>query len=242
PSSPTARLRTARATRASAARLPPAPGRTSTARRSEPVARHAASSRPGPSPRGPGRSSARSGSARSGSAPVGPTTALDARDPALDVEHLLAVPGGVTPADVAVLVASRFQASRWEQDAEPAVLRLSRFTTMTGPLAVAGSTAERLGLPAATAHAYLVQVPPERGEPPWPGSADPDGLSRAFPDALPVREEARVLELLVGICRRVHGALRVAGTGLVLRPDPEALVDLLVCTDVWLEPEAALAV
>lgn len=191
--------------------------------------------------------------------PTGDLPELSHRDPALDTAHLLALPADVGPDEVEVLAASRFGGTRWErhpddaQDAGgrrprgraepgPGLLRLSRFTTFTGPFVVSADVAARLGLPASGTQAYLVHAPRERGEPPWPGSADPDGLSRAFPDALPVREEARVLDLLVAAARRLHGALRIAGSGLVLRPDPGALVDLTVYSDIWLEPDAALAV
>jgi len=88
-----------------------------------------------------------------------------------------------------------------------------------------------------------VLVPRERGERALAGSADPDGLARVFDAGLPVREELRVVDWLVAVARRLHGTLVLATDAgpVTLTPDPDALVDLTVHSDVWLDPEAALA-
>ncbi len=103
-----------------------------------------------------------------------------------------------------------------------------------------------LGLPAAAVHAWVLHAPVERGEAPWPGAGDRDGLGRAFPAGLPVRDEGRVVSWMVAAARRLGGAVRVAagesGAPTVLVPDPAAAVDLTLWSDIWLEPAAALAV
>jgi len=158
-----------------------------------------------------------------------------------------------------VLAASRFVAAAWEDPAGgPAgrrgraggtpitVLRLSRHSTLLGPYVLDRATAAELGLPSGAAQVWLVQTPVERGEAPWPAAGDRDGLGRAFPAGLPDREEGRVVQWLVAVARRLGGAVRTVESAetapTVLVPDPAAAVDLTVWSDIWLEPEAALAV
>ncbi len=193
--------------------------------------------------------------------------ALRLDDPTLADRHLLALPADVGADEVEVLAASRFRKVRWvEPSAEatttrtgmlPAVtaafgirtvarqeptaaLRLARLSTLAGPYTVTTQDALALGLPATTATVWVLDAPRERGEAPWPGG-DRDGLKRAFPDAMPVREEERVLQWLVAAARRLGGSVRTQ-TGVVLTPDPDAAIDLTVLTDRWAEPEEVLAV
>lgn len=175
-------------------------------------------------------------------------------DPAAaDAHHLLVLPEDVAAEELDVLATSRFPHARWERlpDAVdlrgrrrvgPGLLRLTRLSTLEGPYRVPREVRGPLGLPPAGADAYLVRGPRERGTAPWPGAADPDGLARAFPDGLPVRDEERVVAWLVDAARRLGGAVRVADSAAVLVPDPGAAVDLTVWSDVWLDPEAGLAV
>ena len=183
---------------------------------------------------------------------------LTADDPRLADRHLLALAADVTAEEVEVLALSRFAGVRWEApvpDVAPrgraardpmagvGVLRLSRHSTAAGPFALAAEAVSRLGLPPDTATGFLVVSPRERGEPPYPGG-DRDGLGRAFPTAMPIRDEERVLRWTVDAARRLAGSVRVAGRdgGTVLVPDPGAAVDLTVWSGVWLEPPTALAV
>ncbi|KGM15220.1 hypothetical protein N867_10720, partial [Actinotalea fermentans ATCC 43279 = JCM 9966 = DSM 3133] len=67
------------------------------------------------------------------------------------------------------------------------------------------------------------------------------------PEGLPVRDEARMLEWAIAVARRLAGSVRTAaGPGgrapVVLTPDPAAAVDLTIWSDLWLDPDAALAV
>ncbi|WP_372593920.1 hypothetical protein [Actinotalea sp.] len=180
-------------------------------------------------------------------------------DPALaEQHHLLALAGDVPAEELDVLATSRFSAAGWEVPAEPAarrgrskagpiaVLRLSRLSSLRGPYPIDRAAAAALGLPGPTGQVWLLHAPVERGEAPWPGAADRDGLGRAFPDGLPIRDEERVVTWLVAAARRLAGAVRVTGVGggpaTVLVPDPAAAVDLTVWSDIWLDPEAALSV
>lgn len=185
---------------------------------------------------------------------------LDVAAPELGTCHLLVLPADVGPRDVEILATSRFPRAERAEPAEvpvasrgrsrqPAtvradVLRLSRLSRLEGPFVVDRGTVTALGLPSGVGIAYLVHAPVERGDVPWPGGGDRDGLARAFPGGLPVRDELRTVSWLVDAARRLGGGVRVAGSSgpVLLVPDPAAAVDLTVWSDIWLEPEAGLAV
>ena len=175
--------------------------------------------------------------------------------------HLLILPGDVAPDEVETLATSRFPRAHWE--VAPAatasrirgvrggptsgVLRLSRHSSLEGPYAISDAAGSVLGLPSAAGLAYVAHAPVERGPEPWPVGGDRDGLRRAFPGGLPIRDEERTVTWLVAAARRLGGGVRIApsraGAGaVVLIPDPGAAVDLTVWTDIWLEPDAALSV
>ncbi|WP_165372792.1 hypothetical protein [Pengzhenrongella frigida] len=178
-------------------------------------------------------------------------------DPATASCHLLALPEGVGADEVEALAVSRFLAAGWDAAAAagrahsggrrprgvaaPRVLRLSRHSRLVGPYAFGPADAARFGLPTSAVTAFVVEAPHERGDPPYPGG-DRDGLGRAFSDGMPVRDEERVAHWLVAAARRLGGSVRIAGSGVVLTPPAEAVIDLTVYSDVWLEPTAALAV
>ncbi|GAB7193156.1 hypothetical protein NUM3379_38650 [Kineococcus sp. NUM-3379] len=81
---------------------------------------------------------------------------------------------------------------------------------------------------------------PRRRAPFPPPEADRDGLHHAFPEGLPTGTEGEGVRLLLALARRFGGAVRVAGSGEVLRPDRSRTVDHLVRTTTWLEPEELL--
>lgn len=193
---------------------------------------------------------------------------LPAADPALRRRHLLGLPDGIGADEVEVLAISRFAQAHWEDvvadvpqqrgfvrpvtaalgirtvtAAAPTVraLRLARLSRLAGPYAVSPEDAVGLGLPATTVVVYDLDAPRERGAKPYPGG-DRDGLKRAFPDGLPVREEERVVQWLVACARRLGGAVRIGESGVVLTPDVDGAIDLTLFADRWLEPSQALAV
>lgn len=191
---------------------------------------------------------------------------LNVADATLRDRHLLGLPEGIAADEVEVLAISRFAQAHWEESTQDVpqqrgfvrpvtaalgiravtavpvrALRLARLSRLSGPFAVSSEDAVGLGLPAATAVVYDLDCPRERGERPYPGG-DRDGLKRAFPDGLPVREEERVVQWLVACARRLGGAVRIGGSGVVLTPDVDGAIDLTLLTDRWLEPAEALAV
>ncbi len=79
---------------------------------------------------------------------------------------------------------------------------------------------------------------------PLPGQVDPHGLHRAFPAGLPVLEERRVLDLLIGLARRCCGSLvlDVEGEDPVDLPvDALGRLDLRVLSPIELDPHQVLA-
>mgnify|MGYP001507471825 FL=1 len=167
--------------------------------------------------------------------PAGPGAAQS-----YQARHVLGLPADVHVDEVETLALSRFAGARWDvapegteplvppartaRPGEPGVLRTSRHTTLTGPYAGPGS-----GVPG-TALVFDVVCPRERGDVPYPGGGDRDGVGRAFPGGLPVREEERVVAFLVAAARRLGGSVRTdvgtpPGAGVVLTPDPGGAVD-----------------
>lgn len=195
---------------------------------------------------------------------VTPTATTPLPDPsgrgslaAHQARHLLLLPADVDAEEVETLAVSRFTTARWELAPDgvlpvlpvaraaagaPGVLRTSRHSTVTGPYAPAPGTSPDVAM------VFDVVTPRERGSVPILGGGDRDGLQRAFPAGVPMREEERVVIWLVAVARRLGGSLRLdvgnpamaGGLGVLVEPDPEAAVDLTVYSDVWLEPNAAL--
>lgn len=183
----------------------------------------------------------------------------------LYVRHLLAVDEDVDPSEIEALALSRFPATRWETPPEvvqtkagrgsrgsevhdrlvPGTLRTSRHTTISGPYAPASDDGTALGFDGPVGMVYEVLCPRERGAAPFQGGGDRDGLARVYSEAFPIREEARVASWLVAVARRLCGAVRFdlgATEPRFVVPDPAVSVDLTVYSDVWLSPDAALAV
>jgi hypothetical protein len=183
-------------------------------------------------------------------------------------QHILGLPAEADPTTLEILARSRFVRARWEplklptassggrhgaqpegdddHGAGPAptrALRLSRHSRAIGPYAVDRGVATETGLPLGVA--YLIDAPAERGAKPTPLGGDRSGFRRAFPDGMPVRDEARVLAWALDVARRLGGSLRIAGPdgpGVLLTPEPAAAVDLTVWSDLWLHPDALLEV
>lgn len=148
--------------------------------------------------------------------------------------HLLLLPDDTVPLDVEALVFTRYPDATVTEDG---ALRMGRHTVLTGPIVMDRHAAAAARVPAPWSLAYALDCPTERGDPPWPGVTDPDGVYRAFPDGLPDRAEGRAVDLLVALARRLGGAVRVHTTAVVLTPDPEVAVDVVVHSPYWLDPE-----
>ncbi len=151
----------------------------------------------------------------------------------LQSRHLLLVPSTVTAEEVGDLLACRVPTGSLAQDGE---VRFGRDSRLWGPIELTMEQAVDAQVPMPWTVAYALDAPVEREDPPPPDLDDRDGFAHAFSDGLPWREEGRALRLLVGMARRLHGAVRVVGGGM-LHPDPERAIDIVVHSPTWLDPE-----
>lgn len=165
--------------------------------------------------------------------------------------HFLVLPADVEVDEVELLALSRFPSAQWEVEPapvaggrgvlEPGALRISRHTVLVGPYASGPRTrGESARGENAAGCTFDVICPRERGDAPFPGVDDPDGVFAAFAQGMPVRDEGRVINWLVAVSRRLAATLLLDGTQ-VINPEADAHPDLTVYSDVWLAPEAALA-
>jgi hypothetical protein len=152
--------------------------------------------------------------------------------------HLLAVGDDVDPDEVEMLAMSWFAHAGWVADR---VLALTEDAVLTGPWQVDDAVRRSLHLGPAAAQVLLLRCPVLRGGAPPEQLAAADPLTRAFRDGVPYGIEAEALAFLLAAARRLRGALRAAGSGAVLEPDPENDVNLLLHSSVWLDPDALVA-
>lgn len=98
----------------------------------------------------------------------------------------------------------------------------------------------------------------ERGEAPFQGGGDKDGLARVFAEGMPIRDELRQVTSLVAVARFLEGSVHFDAVQPAAQrhyqphadsaryrtvvPDSAASVDLTVYSDVWLEPQATLRI
>lgn len=156
----------------------------------------------------------------------------------LSAMHLLLVPSTVHPDDVGDLVRARVPGSDLGRTGFAV---LGRYSRLSGPYELSMEEAVDAAVPMPWTVVYALGAPIEREDPPLAGLDDRDGFARAFPQGLPWREEGRALHLLVAMARRVHGAVRVCGGGLI-QPDPQRAVDVIVHSPYWLDPDVLLGV
>lgn len=184
----------------------------------------------------------------------------------LAASHVLFVDDETDPGDVLTLVQTRLpHASR----ADDGSLRLSRHSTLLGPLDISAADADALGA-GGIGTVFALRSPVERESAPPPAwMSSREGLENVFPAGLPVRDEGRYFELLVDVARRLGLTIRVAddapgeksparpgsqaGTpgarpawasseARTLTPDPDDSVNLTVYSTFWLTPDTLLPV
>ncbi|WP_154796177.1 hypothetical protein [Occultella kanbiaonis] len=150
-------------------------------------------------------------------------------------KHLLLLGADVTDDEVEALVLSRFpEAGR----VNATVLALTPQAAVEGPWAVPDPAA--LGVGPEITQAYAITVPAQRGDPVPEGLRGLGGILDAFADGPPEGHELAVVEFAQAAARRLGGAVRVAGTGALITPEPG--VDLAVHSEVWLHPDALVHV
>lgn len=153
--------------------------------------------------------------------------------------HLLAVGADVSQEEVEALALSWFPRATALGDH---AIALADEVVLTGPWAVSADDGRALLLPADGSQVYLLRCPVLRSGPPPPELVNDAGLSGAFRSGMPHGLEAEAVTFLLAAARRLGGALRIAGSGGVLAPDPDAEVNLWVYSPAWLDPDALVAV
>lgn len=153
--------------------------------------------------------------------------------------HLLVLAADVHPDELEALAVSRSDTAGWVGEAD---LRLAPGVHLTGPWSLDPDLRAAFDLPAWAAQAFLLRCPVQRGGALPPELQGVDPLLDAFAEGVPVGVEQEAIDHLRAFARRLGGALRLAGSGAVVVPDPEAATDLTVMSPVWLDPEACLQV
>jgi hypothetical protein len=153
--------------------------------------------------------------------------------------HLLVLPAEIHPDELEALAVSRSETAGWAAEAD---LRLAPGVHLTGPWSLDADLRAAFDLPAWSAEAYLLRCPVQRGGPLPAELRGIDAVLDAFPEGVPVGVEQESLDHLRAFARRLGGALRLAGSGAVVVPDPDAATDLTVMAPVWLDPDACLQV
>jgi hypothetical protein len=153
--------------------------------------------------------------------------------------HLLVLPANIHPDELEALAVSRSETAGWAGEAD---LRLAPGVHLTGPWSLDAELRAAFDLPAWSAEAYLLRCPVQRGGPLPAELRGIDAVLDAFSEGVPVGIEQEALDHLRAFARRLGGALRMAGSGAVVVPDPEAATDLTVMSSVWLDHDACLQV
>jgi hypothetical protein len=166
-----------------------------------------------------------------------PDEGMSVRD--LAQRHLLLVPTTVDTWMIDALLRDRVPGADLLGTGE---VIFGRYSRLTGPYELTMEDAVDAGVPMPWTVCYCLEAPVEREDPPLDGVDDRDGFAYAFPDGIPWRDEGRILHLLVSIARRIHGAVRVAGSLAVIMPEPDRAVDYIVHTPTFLDPEVLLSV
>lgn len=158
-------------------------------------------------------------------------------------QHLLLVDDTVLDSDVDVLLSNVLP----RLAADGGTRKLSRYSTLTGPLEITESAAEQAQIPSVFAAAYALSTPRER-EPEAPPEwfVHSEGIEKLFPAGLPMREEERGVDLLIALARRLHAAVRIAddaepgGHERIIVPDPDAHPEITVYSQYWITSDLLL--
>ena len=148
---------------------------------------------------------------------------LDARLAGL--HHLLVLDSSGSVADVTALARSRYPGAAMVADD---ILQLEEEVTLTGPWPFDDAVRRALDLPGWATQAWLCFCQQERSGVLPLGLEGVDPVLDAYPQAVPAGRELDTLHFLHSVARRLAGAVHLAGTAVVLLPDPQSAVDLTV--------------
>ncbi|WP_051259185.1 hypothetical protein [Schaalia suimastitidis] len=153
--------------------------------------------------------------------------------------HMLLIADDVDDDEVEALAVSLWEEAGWMG---PGQIRLTPQARLEGPLALTDELRAELGVDQTLAYAWLLLCPPSRGPAPKDTDDRLDLWAKAFPQGAPRGSEADALAGLRRMARRLVGALRIAGSGEIIRPEADTAVSLALYAPRWLEPQQALAV
>lgn len=148
--------------------------------------------------------------------------------------HLLATARTATGAEVEALAVSLWDGAKWTA---PGRLHLTGGAWLEGPWTLPVERSRELGFPPGVELVWEVHCPPNRGPAPSREVAAFDRWARVFPDGLPMGVELEVVSALERIAKRLRAALRIAGSGAVISPDPEESVNLRLYSPEYLPAE-----
>lgn len=155
------------------------------------------------------------------------------------VNALLVLAADVVAEEVEALAVSRFAGAALRPDGD---LELLGQASLSGPFEIADPVRAALDLPDWAVTAYVLDAPVERGGPVPEALLGRGGVLDAFPDGPPVGTELDAVNFVMAAARRLAGAVRFPASGVLLAPDPNENVDLVVYSEVWLHPDALVAV
>lgn len=147
--------------------------------------------------------------------------------------HVLIADASIEPTDVLTLI--RNVRPRVSVDSETGLVSLSRHSYLEGPLELDADDCAELDCEP-TSMVFALWGPTDRESTPPVGDGP---LDRFFPTGLPDREEARNIDLLIALARRLHGSVRLAGdtsANRTVTPDPDHHAVFTVFSSYWLDP------
>lgn len=147
--------------------------------------------------------------------------------------HLFCVGASVEDDELEALAVSAWDEAHW---VAPGRLHLRGGVELSGPWSLPVNVRGELGLGADLTSAWVLECEPMRGARVPEELRGSDRWAEAFPEGLPFGTEYQVLLVLERMARRLAGALRIAGSGRIIQPDPDSAVSLAVYTPRWLGP------
>ena len=137
--------------------------------------------------------------------------------------HLFCVGASVEDDELEALAVSAWDEAHW---VAPGRLHLRGGVELSGPWSLPVNVRGELGLGADLTSAWVLECEPMRGARVPEELRGSDRWAEAFPEGLPFGTEYQVLLVLERMARRLAGALRIAGSGRIIQPDPDSAVSL----------------
>lgn len=145
---------------------------------------------------------------------------------------LIALSPDVSPSEIEALAVTLWPNAGWVR---PGCLGLGGNAYLRGPYSLDKATKATLKLPHYVSYTYLLDIPADLTGPIPQHLLTAHPLVRAYADNQPAGWHWEVLTGLYAITRRLAGAMRVAQSQAVVKPDPDSAVNLTVYAPAWIE-------